>query len=180
MQVTGKPDCGQSGFTFVEAMLALVILAGGLLALATGISQGMIIMAASHSHQIAKEKASEAMENVFTARDARKIAQWSMVQNVGRGGIFLDTPQPLGAPGPDGLINTADDQTTNVEVDRQAGPDNTLNTDDDKVVALDNYTRQIIIADVGSNLREIRVIISYTIGPLTRQYQLTAYISPYA
>jgi type II secretory pathway component PulJ len=142
MQTTIKLTDGESGFTFVEAMMALVILCGGLLLLATGISQGMIIMAASHSHQIAKEKAAEAMENVFTARDARKIAQWSMIQNVGNGGIFLDTPRPLGATGPDGLINTVDDEITNVEIDRQAGADNTLNTDDDKVVQLDNYTRR--------------------------------------
>ena len=65
-------------------------------------------------------------------------------------------------------------------MDRQAGPDDTLNTPDDKLYTLDNFQRQVIIRNLASNLREIRVIVRYTVGSLTRQYQLTAYISPYA
>lgn len=160
--------------------MALVILGGGLLALATALSQGMVVMSTSHYHQIAKEKAAEAMESVYTSRDSRKITDWAMIQNASNGGIFLDGLQPLGSPGPDGLINTLDDDLGQIEVDRQAGPDDTLNTPDDKLYTLDNFQRQVIIRNLASNLREIRVIVRYTVGSLTRQYQLTAYISPYA
>jgi prepilin-type N-terminal cleavage/methylation domain-containing protein len=180
MRIIKRPDISQSGFTLVETLMALLILSGGLLALATGLTQGMLIMLTSHPHQIAKEKAAEAMENVFTARDAQKIASWSDVQNAGNGGIFSGNPEPLAAPGPDGLVNTADDEVSNIETDRQAGPDDTLFTSDDILVPLDNFQRQIIITEITANLRQIQVIITYTVGQLSRQYQLTAYISPYA
>ncbi len=159
-------------------MISIVILGGGLLALAAAFSQGMIIASTAHCHQIAKEKASEAMESVFTSRDARKIASWDMIQNVTRGGIFLDGLQPLRAPGNDGLVNTSDDGAA--ETDRQPGQDQLLGTPDDVVTPLDNYRREIEIRDIGPNLRQIRVIVRYSVGHLTRQYQLAAYISPFA
>jgi type II secretory pathway pseudopilin PulG len=167
-----------AGFTLLEAMLAIVILGCGLLALASGLSQGMVIMSTSHSHQIAKEKASEAMESVFTSRDARKITNWNLIRNVSAGGIFLDGLQPLREQGNDGLVNTADDG--DIETDIQPGSDQLLGTADDVVVLLDNYQREIEITDIAPNLRQIRIIINYTIGHLSRQYTLAAYISPFA
>ena len=60
MRPVGRLSQDNSGFSLVEALMAAVILAGGLLALAYGLSQGMVIASTSHYHQIAKEKASEA------------------------------------------------------------------------------------------------------------------------
>ncbi len=180
MNTTKKPDRGQTGFTFVETMIAILILGGGLLALAVSFTQGMVVMGTAHAHQVAKEKAAEAMENVFTSRDARKIAQWSSIQNESNGGIFLDGLQPLGNPGPDGLINTTDDILTDIEVDHQTGPDGVMDTADDIYHSLTEYNRQILITNLSPNLRQIQIIIVYTIGSLQRSYQLTAYISPFA
>jgi Tfp pilus assembly protein PilV len=70
MRLAGNCGSSQSGFSFVEALIGLAILSGGLLALASGLSQGMVLMSTTHFHQIAKEKASEAMESVYTSRDA--------------------------------------------------------------------------------------------------------------
>ncbi len=180
MKISKKLNAGQAGFTLVETMVSILILGGGLLALATALSQGMVIMGTAHSHQIAKQKATEAMENVFTARDARKIAQWNSLQNFSRGGIFLDDLRPLGNPGPDGLINTTDDNLTDIEVDHQTGPDGQMDTADDVYHTLNNFQRQILITDLSPNLRQIQVIIVYNIGSLQRRYVLTAYISPFA
>ena len=170
----------QTGFTLVEAMISLVILGGGLLALAVIMTQGMLSVSTSHNHQIAKEKAAEAMESVFTSRDARKIANWDRIQNMSQNanGIFLDGLQSLKEQGPDGLVNTLDDGDVETEID--PGPDNVLGTADDKVYVLDDFQREIEIRDVDTNLRQIRVIISYRAGNAQRQYQLTAYISPFA
>jgi hypothetical protein len=153
---------------------------GGLLALALAFSQGMVVMSTSHYHQIAKEKAAEAMESVFTSRDARKVTDWSLIQNQSRNpqGLFLDGPQPLRTPGPDGLVNTNDDGP--VETYTLPGPDNVLGTPDDVVIPLNNFQREIEIRDIAPNLRQIRVIITYTIGSLSRQYQLISYISPFS
>jgi prepilin-type N-terminal cleavage/methylation domain-containing protein len=109
MQIIKKPTNCQFGFSLIEVMLSIVILGGGLLALATGLSQGMILVSTAHHHQIAKEKASEAMESVFTSRDARKILNWNQIQNIRNGGIFVDGPSLLREQGPDGLVNTQDD-----------------------------------------------------------------------
>jgi type II secretory pathway pseudopilin PulG len=173
-------DRGQSGFTIIEAMISMVLLGGGLLALASALTQGMLVMSTAHSHQIAKEKAAEAMESVFTSRDARKVTNWDLIQNKSRNGnaLFLDGLQSLCEAGEDGLMNTLDDG--DVETETDPGLDNTLGTGDDEVIVLDNFQREIEIRDINANLRQIRVIISYTIGNLTREYVLTSYISPFA
>ena len=177
MKITTELDSKESGFTLVEAMIAIIIIGGGLLALASAFAQGMVIMSTSHYHQIAKEKASEAIESVTTSRDTRVIA-WAQIRNVSQGGIFLDGPQALRVQGVDGLVNTADDGA--VESEMLPGSDLILGSGDDVVVSLTSFTREIEIRDVAQNLRQIRVIIRYQVGNLSRQYQLTTFISSFA
>jgi type II secretory pathway pseudopilin PulG len=167
------------GFTLVETLIAMLILSTGLLALAMAFAQGMVTMSSAHSHQIAKEKASEAIESVFTARDTR-IITWSQIRNVDRGGIFLSGPQALRGAGSDGLVNTNDDGTESVESETLPGPDGRVGTDDDTSVPLSGFTREIQIMDLTTNLRQVRVIVSYRVGGMTRQYQLVSYISSFA
>jgi prepilin-type N-terminal cleavage/methylation domain-containing protein len=177
MRITKESHKNQAGFTLVESLMSIVILSGGLLALATAFAQGMIIMSSAHYHQVAKEKASEAIESVFASRDTR-IITWAQIRNVSFGGVFLDGQQQLRGQGPDGLVNTADDATQ--ESETSPGHDNQLGTADDVVVPLSGFTREIEIRDIGPNLRQIRVVVCYQIGHLTRQYQLIAYISSFA
>ena len=177
MRFAEKPLHNQSGFTMVEVMMAIIILGGGLLALATAFAQGMVVMTTSHYHQIAKEKASEAIESVTTSRDTRVIA-WARIRNVSQGGVFLDGPQPLRSQGPDGLVNTADDGA--MENGALPGPDGILGTGDDVAFLFDGFTREIEIRDISANLRQIRVIIRYQIGDLTRQYQMITFVSSFA
>ncbi len=167
----------QSGLTLLETMISIIILGGGLLALASAFSQGMVLMSTSHYHQVAKEKASEAIESVFTSRDTR-IITWAQIRNASAGGVFLDGPKSLRAVGTDGLVNTADDGA--LENETLAGPDGVLGTGDDIVRPMDVFTREIQITDLAPNLREIRVIVRYRIGSLNRQYQLVAYLSSFA
>jgi prepilin-type N-terminal cleavage/methylation domain-containing protein len=165
------------GFSLVETLIAMVILSGGLLALASGLSQGMLIMSTSHYHQIAKDKASEALESVNTSRDTH-IINWGQIRNVSQGGIFLNGALALRAHGNDGLVNTADDGA--LETETLPGPDGTLGNADDIVNSLDAFRRQIIITDISPNLRQIRVVVTYQIGHLNRQYELISYISAFA
>jgi len=167
----------QSGFTLIETMIAIIILSFGLLALASGFTQGMIFMSSSHQHRIAKEKASEAIESVSTARDTR-VLSWAQIRNTGNSGIFLDGPQPVKTPGPDGLVNTSDDGP--IESATLPGPDGIMGTGDDLVVPLAGFTREIEIRDIAPNLRQIRVIVRYQMGHLSREYTLTSYISSFA
>lgn len=177
MFASKKPHICQAGFTLVETLMSILILSGGLLALGYAFAGGLVLVSTSHPNQIAKERASEAIESVFTSRDTLKIT-WAQIRNVGDGGIFLDGPQPLRAQGPDGLVNTSDDADPEHEV--LPGPDDTMGTTDDVFVQLGNYSREIIITNIAPNLRQIQVIVRYQIGHLDRERQLVAYISAFA
>jgi len=167
----------QSGFSLIDALMGMVIMGGGLLSLALALSQGMIFMSTSHYQEIAKQKASEAIETVTSARDTLVIP-WAQIRNVSQGGIFLDGAQALRAHGPDGLVNTADDGAVEQEV--LPGPDGILGTADDVVYQLNDFTREIRITDIAANLRQITVTVTYQVGGVTRSYQLVTYISSFA
>jgi hypothetical protein len=177
MPIIREAHSNQSGFSLVDTLLGTLILGGGLLSLALAFSQGMVIMSTSHYQEIAKQKASEAVESVTSARDTRVIT-WAQIRNVSSGGVFLDGPQSLRDPGADGLVNTADDGAMEREI--LPGPDGVLGTGDDLVFQLKSFTREIRITDLAPNLRRILVLVTYTVGGLTRTYQLITYISSFA
>lgn len=180
-----RSSAATAGFTLIEVLISTAILAGGLLTLAGFLGQEMRFMAGAAPTLIAREKAREAIESVHSARDTGLLS-WPNINNVSNGGVFLDGPQPLRNAGPDGLVNTADD--VGVETLRTPGPDGVLGTSDDVLMPMTNYTRQILIAPlnkdnstvINPNLREITVIIQYTIEGVQRNYTLMTYISAFS
>jgi prepilin-type N-terminal cleavage/methylation domain-containing protein len=135
-----------SGFSLIEVMFAVVILAVGLVALLAVFSQAISVTRYSREDQIAKQKAREALESVYSARNDASIS-FADIQNVSAGGIFKEGFQSLYLPGANGIVGTGQDTTT---VDRMVlpGPDGTLGTADDVTVPLVNYKRQILITNV--------------------------------
>jgi prepilin-type N-terminal cleavage/methylation domain-containing protein len=178
----------QRGFTLIEAMISIVILSFGILSLAVVYSQGIYYANMTQIDYIAEKKAEEAVETIFTARDTG-VLDWAQILNVAGtsgsdGGVFLDGPQPLLDPGPDGLVGTADDDASNPDsVITGPGPDNVLGTADDQKINLNPWmTRTIAIVPVNGepNLRQITVTITYKTGNLNRTYTLISYISAFA
>jgi prepilin-type N-terminal cleavage/methylation domain-containing protein len=181
---------GEAGFSLIETMIAMSILATGLLSLAGVFIMGLTHLNGSSASLIAREKAREAVESVHTARDNESLS-WCQVRNSdvpancpnNANGVFLPGLQPMYLPGKDGLVNTADDATAGYEMAVTPGNDGILGTADDKKVPLTNYKRQIEITDVvvagvtNPNLRQLKVTIEYTVGTLKRTYVLTTYIS---
>lgn len=170
----------ERGFSLMEALVSIMILGTGLLALGQAFALGMLHMSTSSGNLIAREKAREAVESVHTARDTRTIT-WAQIYNEADGGVFLDGAQSLNQPGADGLVNTADDGTVETVID--PGPDGQLGTTDDAAIELSNYTREIQILELtpaNADLREIRVTIRYTVGDAQRQYVLRTYISSFS
>ena len=173
----------ESGFSLIESLIAVMVLAMGLLAVAAGFTAGLQQMTGSNFDFIAREKAAEAIESVFTARDTGTI-EWTEVRNVegatgADGGVFEDGEQALTLAGVDGLVNTLDDGTA-LEGIPTPGLNGELGDDDDVVVLLENFTREIEIRDIGPTLRQLRVIIRYQVGAAWREYTIVTYISAYA
>jgi hypothetical protein len=168
--------------TLIEATVAIVVLTIGVTAVAAVFTSGLRLMGSSQDTFIAKEKAAEAIESVFAGRDDQNLT-WSQILNVNGGsgadgGVFLDGPQDIKDPGPDGLVNTADDGA--VEYIVQPGPDGVYGTPDDVQVPLVKFQREIRIRNIvgNPNLRTLTVLIT------NRQtgaviYQIQTYISAF-
>jgi len=177
----------QTGFTLLEAMIAIAIMSIGILSLAAVYAQGIQVANMTQMDYIAEKKAEEAVETIFAARDSKVLA-WTNIRNVtGAGGssdgIFLNGPQPLCAPGPDGLYGTADDLTNQPDVIiLNAGPDKILGTADDVVMPLTNMTRTIVITNIAgeSALRQITITMTYYTGRMQRTYTLVSFISEFS
>ena len=176
----------QRGFTLIETMMALGVLTVGVLGTSAVMSRGMQHLSSSPADVIVTQKAAQAIEAVFSARDSHKVT-WPQIKNV-QGltghddGIFLDGPQPLKKSGNDGLVDTADD-TNSLETITLPGKDQTLGTSDDQVITLSQYTREITIRDVpgeSGQLRSIVVTMTYRNGPTVKTYTLSTFISSYS
>jgi type II secretory pathway pseudopilin PulG len=172
----------ETGFTLIEVAVGMVILMIGVLALAAGVVIGARRLTGSQDQFIASQRAAEAAESVFKARDNRTLT-WAQIHNVvggsgSDGGIFLDGAEEIKAPGDDGLVNTADDG--DVEDTVTPGPDGELGTDDDVHTPLYGMTREIEIRDISATLRQLRVIVRYQSAQGQQEFILTTYLSAYA
>ena len=175
-----------SGFTIIELIFAMGILSVAVLGMAGVMAGGLRQLNSSPSSVIAAQKAAQAVEAVFAARDSHTVV-WDKVRNVhgasgSDGGVFLDGAQPLRLAGADGLVNTGDDSST-VESTALPGPDNLLGTADDRRLTLDRFTRTIDIRDVpneNGQLRSVTVTITYPSGTGSETYTLTTYVSSFS
>jgi hypothetical protein len=181
--MTNRLHSSEDGFSIIETVIALAILAGGLLTLAAVIVAGTKAIQGSSPSVIAREKAREAIESVHTARDTQ-VLTWAQIQNAPNG-VFLTGARQLRVAGVDGLVNTADDGA--IETQRRAGEDGVLGTQDDEDFQLNAFTREIQITPllnaaggIDPNLRQVRVIIRYWVVDSWRTYTLTTYISAIA
>jgi prepilin-type N-terminal cleavage/methylation domain-containing protein len=186
---------GQGGFTLVETMIAITIMSIGILTLIAAFGAAVNATKYAQEDLIARQKALEAMESIYTARNTQQIT-FGQIANIASGGIFTNGPTPLLAAGPDGLVNTADDVNfpasgpcpAGPECVVLPGPDGVLGTADDVAMSLSNYTRQITITPalnpdgtVNPNLKQITVTVTYTEAGRTtpRTYAVNALISSF-
>jgi len=174
---------GPRGFTLLECMVAMAVLSFGILSLATIFTQGLKNSYQAQIQFIAQQKAREAMETIFTARDT-KILTWAQIANVSQGGVFSDGPQALCDPGLDGLFGTADDNCGIPDVVITGpGPDKIFGTADDQSVPLNPWmTRTITFTPDPNvvNLNHITVTINWTYEGQTGSISISSFISNYS
>jgi hypothetical protein len=183
--VSQRPTVGHwrsgTGTSLIETAIALGVLSVGVLGAAALFTQGMESTRSSPGDLVATQKAQEAIESVFAARDSHTVT-WAQLRNVvgtgSDGGVFLDGPQDIKIPGNDGIVNTADDGA--IETITYPGGDLLIGTSDDTTVSLADFSREIEIRNLTADLRSITVTLRYHVGATIRSYTLTAYISNYA
>lgn len=174
-----RPRSSQAGSTLIEVVLAMGVLTVGALGAAGVFTTGMQKAASSPGDLIATQKAAEAIESVFAARDSHKLT-WDQIRNVyGEsgvdGGVFEDGKRQLRDSGADGLVNTADDGA--IEEVRYPGRDRIMRTGDDTFIELGQFWREIQITRVTDDLRKITVTMSYTSNAQNRTFTLVTFIS---
>jgi len=171
------------GFTLLECIIAMAVLSFGILSLVTVFTQGLKNSSQAQIQFIAQQKAREAMETIFTARDT-KVLTWAQITNVSQGGVFNDGPQTLCDPGPDGLFGTADDNCNLPEtIIVGPGPDNVFGTSDDQTIPLNPWmTRTITFTPDPNipNLLHITVAINWTYEGQRGSLTINSYISNYS
>jgi hypothetical protein len=178
------PPVRAAGFSIAEVMTAMFILSVGLVGMLALFSTAIDNMQGSQEDLICKQKAREAVEAIFTARESAQINFSNINNNTTAGGVFVTGFQPLGLPGADGLIGTADDGPTETMV--LPGADGVLGTNDDQVIVLSNYQRQISITTLMSgnvpnpDVRQLQVTVQYTNDRgRVRTYTINTLISRY-
>jgi Tfp pilus assembly protein PilV len=95
-----KKVTNQSGFSYVDVMVAITILLVGVLGLVAAITRGIAMTTVSQEMLGAKQLAAATMESIFTARELDSIdLGWNSIGNVGSStvpnGIFPVDAQPI-------------------------------------------------------------------------------------
>jgi prepilin-type N-terminal cleavage/methylation domain-containing protein len=184
----------QHGFTLIETMIAIAIMGIAIITLLAAFGTAIAATQNAQENLIARQKALEAMESIYTARNTQQIT-FSQIANISNGGVFTDGPVQLLSAGPDGLVNTADDANfaaTGVcaagpECITLPGPDGILGTADDTELSLGNFQRQIQIGNalqsdgtINPNLKQVTVTVSYISGStVPHSYTVNALISSF-
>ena len=172
----------QKGFSLIEFLVAMSIVMIGLVGLLALFSHAVVVASFSEEAMIAKQKAREALESVFTARNTQQIV-YDQIRNVGSGGnpdgIFLAGFQPLYLPTTSGgtgnypgIVGVTGEHGS-VETMMISKPSQTP-----RVIPLDNFQRQITITNLTADLRQIDVTIRYHVkAGMTQDYTVSSYIS---
>jgi type IV pilus modification protein PilV len=196
----GRTRSSERGFTLVEVMIAVVIMTIGILAVMASFATAISATASAQEDLIARHKALDAMESIYTARNSQQLS-FASINNIANGGVFLAGAQQLLCAGPDGIVGTADDVACTapdtgaacpggVECLVLPGPDGILGTADDVTQSLGNFTRTITfntvsqtvngVVTTNQNLIAVTVAVSYTkAGWPARTYTVNALISSY-
>jgi prepilin-type N-terminal cleavage/methylation domain-containing protein len=178
-----KAPRNQKGFSLLETLIALLVLAIGVLGLAGMLANALAYMQGSQNDFIAQQKAEEAAEAIFTAKYTNN-ATWPQISNntvTNTTGLFVTGAVPLTLPGQDGLVGSINDGGAPLDYIVYPGPDGKLGTADDIFVPLSNFSRTIAIGAVAGdpNLRTVTITVNYTSGKFTRVYTLNTYISAF-
>jgi len=175
-------DKSEAGFSYIDVMIAVVILLVGILALVSAITAAVFQTRGQEQQLIAKQIATSTMESIMSVKetDITRLG-WSKVGN-----ICVGSPCPV----PEGIF-----QNGFQPVETEAGPDEVLGTADDNGTVVTGFTRQILIRDecdqdrpsyncnpagnMPVRVRSIEIDVTYYIGSIQRHEKLVTVLTNY-
>lgn len=159
----------ESGITLFEIVVAMLVMTVGLLGLAASIGYAVTVSNRGRNLTNTKLLAVSLLEQMETLRNTEQltfgqIANQGAVDNTGAAWNFAGFPTGFNAisinPGPDGIFGTGDDLIN-------PGGDNTYGTGDDfndPTWGVNGYSREIVISNLSTNLKKIKVTVRYPDG----------------
>ena len=185
----------ERGFSYIDVMIALVILMVGILASTAALTANLVRSYETEKQVIAKQIALSTIESIFSARDIAKpgaISGWQTIGMVGANpdsggtpqGVFLAGFLPIREDfGADGVAGTADDACPAGSPCSVSGSaDNTSNV-------VSGFQRQITITDLQDEerpspphpiaRRRIDVTVRYNVNRLQRSQTVSTIITNY-
>ncbi len=176
-----KPN-SESGFSYLEVMIAIVILTVGIMAQLAALSFSMLRARESEERNVARQIAASTIESIFAARDlgnANGISNWDAINlnTVHSSGIFLEGWRPIREDsGIDGIQGTADDACN-------AGSSCVVGSYTNSSNEMPALERKIMIIDIPetghANIRKrrIEVRIKYFVGQMAREEVLATIVA---
>ena len=176
----------EAGFSYIDVMIALIILLVGILALMAAISGSVLQTKGQEQQVLAKQVATSTMESIMSVKetDAARLG-WKAIGNVGSNpddngvnqGIFVTGFQPVYPnPGADEVIGTADDTGTPIQqLQRKVEITDVCDPDRPSPAPLCN--------PVGTSkvrIRMVLVTVTYNVGHIQRQELLRTVLTDYA
>lgn len=179
----------ESGFTYIDVIIAIVILMIGILAATAALTANLLRAYESEKRIAAKQLALSTIESIFSARDiarAGSIEGWDSIasQSVNSKGVFLTGWRPIrDEAGWDGVAGTADDACDVGGACKVK--DNPANTS----AIVEGFERKIEITDIQDPdrpspphaiaRRRIDVTVRYNINQLSREQKISTIITNY-
>ncbi len=141
----------EDGFSYIDVMIAIVILLVGVMAMASTLTSNLLRSLDTEKRMIAKQVAVSTIESIISARDIARpngLKGWDSVGNVNKNvvggvaqGIFLNGWGPIREDlGVDGVAGTGDDACPADSICNGSAVNNSP--------ILQGYERKIVISDI--------------------------------
>jgi prepilin-type N-terminal cleavage/methylation domain-containing protein len=173
----------QKAFSLIEVIIAILIMTGGLLALSGALIIGVTLPKKARQQEIAKQMANMIMESIIAAKETAPPG-FTTFENLSYTdsnppGRFVRGVAVMLEPGPDGVYCTCDDGqapgafnsvcptslgTIAIQVEIDPGPDgiySSPNKTDNRKTQLLGFTREVIIQDLSTGIKQIEVRVNY-------------------
>ena len=174
----------EEGFSYVEVMIAIVILTFGILELLSGVAGAVVLSRGQQQQVTAKHIATSAIESIMSVKETDPARMgWDAVGNVGSNIDDNGVPH--------GIFSTGYQ-----DVRSDAGADEVIGTADDSGAIVSGYQREIVITDQCDpdrpspncptpgtwkvKVRSVQVNVRYFVGVSQRTETLTTVLTDYS